>query len=53
MGCKAIETPIKSNLKLKIAKGEEVIDRDRFQRLVGRLIYLSCTPRYNIRYEYG
>ena len=41
MGCKATETPIESNLKLQSAKVEEVIDRDRFRRLVGRLIYLS------------
>ena len=43
MGCKAAETPVESNLKLQPANANEVIDRDRFQRLVGRLIYLSHT----------
>ena len=43
MGFKAVETPIKSNLKLQPAKANEVIDKDRFPRLVGRLIYLSHT----------
>ena len=43
LGCKAVETPIKPNLKLQVAKSEEVINRDQFQRLVGRLIYLSHT----------
>ena len=43
IGCKAVETPIESNMKLQPIKVEEVIDRDSFQRLVGRLIYLSHT----------
>ena len=43
IGCKAAETPIESNMKLQPIKVEEVIDRDSFQRLVGRLIYLSHT----------
>ena len=43
MDCKAAKTPIESNIKLEQAKANEVIDRDRFQRLVGRLIYLSHT----------
>ena len=43
VGCKAAETPIEPNLKLQAAKPEEVINKDQFQRLVGRLIYLSHT----------
>ena len=43
MDCKAAEIPIESNLKLQPTRVEEVIDRDRFQWLVGRLIYLSHT----------
>ena len=43
LGCKAAETPIEPNLKLQAAKPEEVINKDQFQRLVGRLIYLSHT----------
>ena len=42
-GCKANETPIKANLKLYPTKIENVIDRKRFQILVGKLIYLSHT----------
>ncbi|KAL9411546.1 hypothetical protein AB3S75_045191 [Citrus x aurantiifolia] len=43
LGCKAAETPIEVNLKLNPAKAEDVIDREKFQRLVGKLIYLSHT----------
>lgn len=43
MGCKVAETPTEANLKLSPAKDEHVIDRKKFQRLVGRLIYLSHT----------
>ena len=42
-GCKAVETPIEANLKLYPTKIENVIDRERFQKLVGKLIYLSHT----------
>ena len=42
-GCKAVETPIEANLKLHPTKIENVIDRERFQKLVGKLIYLSHT----------
>ena len=41
LGCKTAETPIEANLKFKPAKYEDVIHKERFQRLVGRLIYLS------------
>ena len=43
-GCKYAETPIEANLKLYPTKIENVIDRERFQKLVGKLIYLSHTP---------
>ena len=43
LGCKIAETPIEANRKLEPAKPEDVVDRERFQRLVGRLIYLSHT----------
>ncbi|XP_060675798.1 secreted RxLR effector protein 161-like [Ziziphus jujuba] len=42
-GCKAIETPINPNVKLKAATTIEVVDRECYQRLVGRLIYLPHT----------
>ena len=43
LGCKATETPIEANLKLNPANPEDVIEREKFQRPVGRLIYLSHT----------
>ncbi|KAH9650093.1 protein kinase domain-containing protein [Citrus sinensis] len=43
LGCKAAETPIDPNMKLQPAKIEDVTNIDRYQRLVGRLIYLSHT----------
>ncbi|XP_074556441.1 uncharacterized protein LOC141812295 [Curcuma longa] len=43
LGCKMVETPIEANLKLQAAKAEEVKDRELYQRLVGKLIYLSHT----------
>ena len=42
-GCKAVENPIEANLKLYPTKIENVINRERFQNLVGKLIYLSHT----------
>uniref|UniRef100_F6HBQ8 ABC-type xenobiotic transporter n=1 Tax=Vitis vinifera TaxID=29760 RepID=F6HBQ8_VITVI len=43
LGCKLAETPIELNVKLQPKKAKNVKDRDRYQRLVGRLIYLSHT----------
>ncbi|KAJ9678560.1 hypothetical protein PVL29_020667 [Vitis rotundifolia] len=43
LGCKPAETPIEPNVKLQPIKAKNVKDRDRYQRLVGRLIYLSHT----------
>lgn len=43
LGCKAAETPIEPNLKLEPAKTEKVINREQYQRLVGKLLYLSHT----------
>ncbi|XP_071920664.1 uncharacterized protein [Coffea arabica] len=43
MGCRPAETPMEPNLKLQPASAEKVRDREKFQRLVGRLIYLSHT----------
>ena len=46
LGCKPTETPTEPNVKLQPTKVENVKDRtgERYQRLVGRLIYLSHTP---------
>ena len=43
LGCKPAETPIELNVKLQPTKAKNVKDRDLYQRLVGRLIYLSHT----------
>lgn len=43
LGCKAAETPIEANIKLNPAEPEAVTEKEKFQRLVGRLIYLSHT----------
>ncbi|XP_042521263.1 uncharacterized mitochondrial protein AtMg00810-like [Macadamia integrifolia] len=42
LGCKPLDTPIKANSHLRSKEGEPV-DKGRYQRLVGRLIYLSHT----------
>lgn len=41
--CKSVETPIDPNVKLKAVAVNEVVDREYYQRLVGRLVYLSYT----------
>ncbi|RVW28756.1 Retrovirus-related Pol polyprotein from transposon RE2 [Vitis vinifera] len=43
LGCKPIDTPMDSQKKLVIEKESTPVDRGRYQRLVGRLIYLSHT----------
>ncbi|RVW45970.1 Soluble starch synthase 3, chloroplastic/amyloplastic [Vitis vinifera] len=43
LGCKLIDTPMDSQKKLGIEKESTPVDRGRYQRLVGRLIYLSHT----------
>ncbi|RVW45713.1 Retrovirus-related Pol polyprotein from transposon RE1 [Vitis vinifera] len=43
LGCKPIDTPMDSQKKLGIEKESTQVDRGRYQRLVGRLIYLSHT----------
>lgn len=54
LGCKLIATSIKLNHKLGEADDDVVVDRGMYQRLVGKLIYLShiqldislCCERY-------
>lgn len=41
--CKPADTPIEANHKLGYEKGEVPVDKGKYQRLVGRLIYLSHT----------
>ena len=48
LGCKPSETPIEWDGKLRIKIGNPV-DRGRYQRLVGKLIYFAHT-RPNIAF---
>ena len=43
LGCKPMDTPIVEKHYLGIYSNQEPVDRGRYQRLVGRLIYLSHT----------
>ena len=43
LDCKPVETPMEMNHKLGILPDQAPTDRGRYQRLVGRLIYLSHT----------
>ncbi|KAH9735881.1 protein kinase domain-containing protein [Citrus sinensis] len=43
LGCKPVGTPLEKNWKSKIKDNEPSVDVGRYQRLVGRLIYLSLT----------
>ena len=52
LGCKLVKTPIEQNQKLCEVVEDMVMDREPYQRLVGRLIYLSHT-RPNIVYAVG
>ena len=42
-GCRPADTPIDSNVKLGDREKDEVVDTSRYQRLVGKLIYLFHT----------
>jgi hypothetical protein len=48
-GCKATNNPVEVNVKLGVDSESPLVDKGRYQRLVGQLIYLSHT-RPNIAY---
>ena len=50
LGCKPATTPLDRNWKLKITDDDPLVERERYQRLVGKLIYLSLT-RPDIAYS--
>ena len=52
LDCKPAETPIVANHKIQTTPGEEPADREKYQKLVGKLIYLSHT-RPDISYAVG
>lgn len=41
--CKPVETPVDFSEKLDPNSDKCLVDKGRYQYLVGRLIYLSCT----------
>ncbi|KAK3018269.1 hypothetical protein RJ639_004504 [Escallonia herrerae] len=43
LGCKPVDTPMDLTCKLGMKEGNTPIDKGRYQRLIGRLIYLSHT----------
>jgi len=43
LNCKPVETLVEMNHKLGIFPDQDPTDKDRYQRLVGRPIYLSHT----------
>ena len=43
LGCKPTETPMEPNLRLQPTSVDKLVNRDQYQRLVGRLIYVSHT----------
>lgn len=51
LGCKPVDTPMEPNAKLGIDGGKD-IDQEPYQRLVGKLIYLSHT-RLDIAFAVG
>ncbi|CAA6664337.1 unnamed protein product [Spirodela intermedia] len=50
--CKPASTPLNPNHKLSVREGEEYIDREMYQHLIGRLLYLTHT-RHEISYVLG
>ncbi|GKF10365.1 putative reverse transcriptase, RNA-dependent DNA polymerase, partial [Tanacetum coccineum] len=52
IGCKPADTPMITNQKLFMKTKAKLADRDRYQRMVGKLIYLSHT-RLDIAYAVG
>ena len=50
--CKPVETPIVTNHRLQTTLGEDSTDKEKYQKLVGKLIYLSHT-RPDISYAVG
>uniref|UniRef100_A0A803MVW8 Reverse transcriptase Ty1/copia-type domain-containing protein n=1 Tax=Chenopodium quinoa TaxID=63459 RepID=A0A803MVW8_CHEQI len=52
LDCKPAETPIVANHGLQIIEGEKPADKEQYQKMVGKLIYLSHT-RPDIAYAVG
>lgn len=50
LACKPAETPIDPTCKLGLLRESKSVDRERYQKLIGKLIYLSH-PRPDITYS--
>lgn len=50
LACKPAETPIGPTFKLGLLRESKSVDRERYQKLIGKLIYLSH-PRPDITYS--
>jgi len=50
LGCKPVLTPLERNWKQNITNDDPLMDRETYQHLVGKLIYLSLT-RLNIAFS--
>ena len=46
MGCRPINTPMDSNVKLHPGQGEPLSNPERYRRLVGKFNYLTVTRPY-------
>ena len=44
--CQPVDTPVEAGLKLCVESNQVPVDKGRYQRLVGRLMYLSHTRLY-------
>lgn len=52
MDCRPVDPPVIINHGLQILKGAQEVDRERYHRIIGKLIYLSYT-RQDISYAIG
>ena len=52
LGCKPVDTPMDSSVKLDVEQGEFFSGIRRYKRLVGKLIYLTVTQP-DITYAVG
>lgn len=43
LGCKSAETPMETNTKLGFKSDNKPVDKEMYQRFVGKLIYLAHT----------
>jgi len=47
LGCKPVSTPMEANVDLWFDDNHTLDDPGRYKRLIGKLIYLTVTNKYN------